>query len=84
VTFNAADFPFEAIEEYGLDIMHPDEFMIAIDDGDPGTLIDAGRQDMAHYKNPALTLEEYLDGLRAGGVPMTADRLARLHGSLGG
>jgi predicted nucleic acid-binding protein len=84
VTFNAADFPSEAIEKYGLDTRHPDAFIIAIDDVDPGALIDAGRRDMAHYKNPPLTLEEYLDGLRAGGVPMTADRLAGLHEPLGG
>ena len=50
------EIPSEAIEKYGLDTRHPDAFIIAIDDVDPGALIDAGRHDMAHYKNPPLTL----------------------------
>jgi hypothetical protein len=81
VTFNATDFPLEAIAKYGLTTANPDAFMIAIDDVDPGALIDAARRDLAHYKNPPLPFEEYLDGLRAGGVPMTAARLAGIRAS---
>jgi hypothetical protein len=83
VTFNEADFPAEAIQKYGLRTRDPDAFIVDVDGTDPGALIDAARHDIAHYKNPPLTIDEYLDGLRAGGVPMTADRLAGLRVPLG-
>lgn len=76
VTFNEADFPAEAIQEYALRTWDPDSFINAVAGIDPGALIEAARHDIAHYKNPPLTIDEYIGGLRAAGVPLAADRLA--------
>ena len=48
-----------------------------VDGLDEGALIDAARDDLAHYRHPPLTIEAYIDRLRRAGLPQTADYLTR-------
>jgi predicted nucleic acid-binding protein len=72
VTFNERDFPAGVISQYGIHTRHPDDFILDIDGIDQGALIDAARDDLAHYQAPPLSVEAYIDGLRLAGVPKTA------------
>lgn len=77
VTFNERDFPAAVLAPKGIYTRHPDDFILDVDGIDPGTLIDAARADLAHYQNPTLEVDYYIDGLRKCGVPKTAAYLNR-------
>lgn len=75
VTFNEKDFPPEYIDKYGIQTLHPDDFILDLDEANEGVLIAAARTDLMHYKNPPLAVDEYIDGLRAAKIRRTADYL---------
>jgi hypothetical protein len=75
VTFNEKDFPAEALKPYGLHTRHPDLFIRDVDGIDPGVVAEAARADLAHYENPPLSVDEYIEGIRSAGLPATADHL---------
>jgi len=77
VTFNTKDFPEHAISKFGLRVQVPDDFILDIEDSDPGVLVDAARNDLAHYQNPPLTIDEYIHDLYKCKVPKTAGYLAK-------
>ena len=76
VTFNERDFPPDALEQYGIHTRHPDDFVLDVEGLARGVLVDAARKDLAHYKDPPLTADEYIGGIRQTGLPRTADFLA--------
>ena len=78
VTFNEADFPVDVLERYGLHTRHPDRFLLDLESLESGALIEAARADKRHYRNPPLTAEAYIDGLRRCGLTDTADYLTRV------
>ena len=75
VTFNESDFPPSTLAPFGIHTRHPDLFIRNVDEIDPGTLITAVKNDMAHYKNPSLDVDAYIAGLREAGMPATAEYL---------
>jgi len=75
VTFNEKDFPADVLKPYGLHTRHPDLFIRDVDGIDPGVVAEAARADLAHYQNPPLSVDEYIDGIRAAGLPETANHL---------
>ena len=84
VTFNARDFPPAALHPYGLHTRHPDEFFRDVDGIDPGVVAESARNDLAHYQNPHLSIDDYIERIRAAGLPMTAEHLNRVRVLLGG
>jgi len=72
VTFNKDDFPEAVLTPYGIHTQHPDLFIQNVDELSPGTLLEAARQDLAHYIAPPLSVDQYAAGLQAAGVPRTA------------
>jgi predicted nucleic acid-binding protein len=77
VTFNERDFPESALDRYGVHTRHPDDFILDIHGLHPGALVRAAKDDLGHYTNPSLDVDTYIGGLRACGVPKTADRLQK-------
>lgn len=77
VTFNENDFPPNAIERYGIHTRHPDDFILDVHGLHPGVLVKAARDDLAHYVEPPLDVDAYIEGLRVCGVPRTADYLQK-------
>jgi hypothetical protein len=75
VTFNTKDFPDHTISKFGLRACVPDDFILDIEESDPGVLIEAARNDLAHYQNPPLTIDEYIRDLYNCKVPKTATYL---------
>ncbi len=78
VTFNEKDFPEEVLSPFGIHTRHPDTFFADIEDVASGIIVEAAKRDLAHYKNPPLTVQIYTDDLRRAGVPQLADYLWRL------
>ena len=63
VTFNLKDFPPSALAPYGVQAIGPDDFAVRLIDYDPDALLDAVAGHRAALKNPAKTVEEYVDTL---------------------
>jgi predicted nucleic acid-binding protein len=78
VTFNEADFPASALDQYGIHTRHPDNFVRDVDGLDPGVVSEAARADRLHYSNPPLSVDEYIAGIKAAGLPMTAAHLDKV------
>lgn len=75
VTFNLRDFPEEKLEPYGIEAVHPDQFIVEQMDLHEGAVIDAVKQQRASLKNPPRSAEDLLETLSAQGLVVTADRL---------
>jgi hypothetical protein len=75
VTFNGNDFPPAAVDRYGIHTKHPDEFLLDVDGIHSGVLVNAAIREKAHYTDPPIPLDRYLQDLRNAGVPQTADHL---------
>jgi predicted nucleic acid-binding protein len=75
VTFNEKDFPAETLKPLRLHAKHPDEFLLDAFSLSPEIFIEAVRADFAHYKNPPLTFDTYIESLTRAGVPKLAHAL---------
>lgn len=71
VTRNAKDFPDDALKPFGIAAQHPDEFVVHLIDLAPGVVIEAARRHRESLKNPAKTVEEYLEMLEGEGLTET-------------
>jgi predicted nucleic acid-binding protein len=72
VTQNVKDFPSGALEPFGIEAQHPDEFIVHLLDLEAARVIDAARQHRESLKNPAKTASEYIEMLRREGLTETA------------
>ena len=78
VTFNLKDFPSTALDAYGVEAIHPDEFIQNLIDLDPLTVSQAAQRQLSTLKNPPLTQDKYLDTLFKQGLPQSTERLREL------
>ncbi len=77
VTFNTTDFPDHSIEPFGIEVIHPDTFLLDLLDLAPGAVIDElSRQARANHRAPR-TIPHILDALERAGVPAFADEVRR-------
>lgn len=84
VTFNLADFPAASIANFGIHAVHPDEFLLDVHGLDADAFVRAVEEDRLRYRNPPLSLADYVASLRKSQVPKTADLIDGLAVSLGG
>jgi predicted nucleic acid-binding protein len=75
VTFNLKDFPAEALRPYGVEAIHPDDFLIQQIDLAPGLVAAAIKMHRASLQNPPKTVEDYIDTLERQQLPKAAIRL---------
>ncbi len=69
VTFNRRDFPEPVLEQYNIELLHPDDFLhFQFDLGD-AQVITAVQRIRKRLKNPPLSAAEYLDRLELQGLP---------------
>ena len=54
------DFPAETAAYYGIEIQHPDEFLIHVLDLAPGAVLEALQRLRQSLKNPPVAIEQYL------------------------
>jgi len=75
VTINLRDFPAESLGPYGIEAMHPDEFIEHQFGLRPGEVIAAAKRIRMRLLNPERSPVEYLETLASHGLPVTADLL---------
>ncbi len=63
VTTNLKHFSDGALEPYGLEAQHPDEFLCYLFDLDPGRVLQAVTEQAADLRRPPRTILEVLEGL---------------------
>jgi predicted nucleic acid-binding protein len=75
VTTNLKDFPAGLLGTYGIEAIHPDDFMVAQLDLDEFAALAAFRDMRARKKAPALGVEEFAQAMERNGLVATASRL---------
>lgn len=75
VTFNVADFPSSSTGPHGVDIIHPDAFLLDLLDLAPPIVIAEIREQAAANRREPQTLESLLDALGTAGAPNFADEV---------
>jgi predicted nucleic acid-binding protein len=75
VTHNLRDFPAALVTPFGVEVLHPDDFIVAQIDLNELTALAAFRAMRARKKNPALDPEAFAHALERNGLATTANRL---------
>ncbi|MDR1852068.1 MAG: PIN domain-containing protein [Propionibacteriaceae bacterium] len=78
VTFNIKHFPTAALEPYGIQAVHPDDFLLDQLDLYPVAVLDAVDEVPGAYENPPVTIREFLNLLARSSVPRFASTVAPL------
>lgn len=80
VTANVKDFPSSALGRYGIETVHPDDFVLDLIDLAPVTVADVVRAQAGALKNPPRSVSELLETLRNNGLAQSVARLRELLG----
>lgn len=75
VTVNVRDFPATELAAIGLEVIHPDTFIVAQWDLDPLVAAAAFKRMRARWKKPQASALDFASALERNGLPMTAHRL---------
>jgi hypothetical protein len=75
VTANLRDFPAEAVDPPGIEVIHPDLFIAAQWDLEPLVAVAAFKRMRARWKRPQASAEDFVAAMERGGLPATAQRL---------
>lgn len=76
VTFNLKDFPEHTLDDFGVEAMHPDEFITDLFDLNQAVVLSAVARQRRDMKRPPKTVDEYLDGLHQV-LPQTVKELSK-------
>lgn len=71
VTFNLRDFPEKNVSAHGIEILHPDDFLIAQYDLDPIRVLTSVKANRERLRNPPKTAAELIATYEAQGLPQT-------------
>ncbi len=75
VTANLMDFPETITKPLGLEVIHPDQFIVAQWDLDQLAAVAAFKRMRARWKKPQATASDFASAMERGGLPATAQRL---------
>jgi len=78
VTFNLKDFPVSRVRKYGIDVLHPDIFVLNVIESDPDLAFGAFKHQVASLKNPPFSEEEILRFIHRSGLVKSAARLKKM------
>ncbi len=77
VTKNLKHFPADVVQPYGIDVQHPDDFLLNHLNLFPGPFCTAVRKVRARLKNPPYSVQEYLQTLARQGLVATVAELGQ-------
>lgn len=69
VTQDLPGFPYDAVAPYGIQVQHPDEFLLGLAALHPSLAVEILRAQAAALTRPPLTIHDVLDALAVAGVP---------------
>lgn len=64
VTYNLKDFPKHILDQYAVEALHPDDFIMHLIDLNPGVVCSYVKKHKESLKNPPYSVERYLDNLK--------------------
>lgn len=76
VTFNLKDFPDTALGSFDIEALHPDDFIADLRDLDKAAVLEAAQRQRQSLKNPALSVQAYLDKLLQQKLPESVKLLS--------
>lgn len=76
VTFNLRHFPEQSCEPHGVDVLHPDEFLVSMFDLDPDAVAAVIQAQSDALRKPPIPPRDLIGMLSRAGVPEFAKRLA--------
>ncbi|MBV4475702.1 PIN domain-containing protein [Pseudomonas botevensis] len=76
VTFNRKDFPDAALQPFGVEAQHPDEFVDNLFDLDPVSVVMAAQKQRRQLKMPTMEVEPFLDLLQRQGLVQSVKALS--------
>ncbi|MFC0142171.1 PIN domain-containing protein [Erwinia mallotivora] len=79
VTINLKDFPKAALNNFGIETMHPDEFITDLFDLNPALVLSAVSQQRRSMSKPGVSVEEYLEALKKQSLNLTVKELKMYH-----
>ena len=77
VTFNLKDFPTHVLAPYGIEPLHPDEFLLSQLELDAVAVCRAVRSQRESFKNPPRTIDDLLDTFMQQGLAEFVGELRR-------
>lgn len=77
VTMNQRDFPADIVGPFGIEVQHPDEFVLRLFNLAPGAVVAAAQNHRQSLKNPPKTVTEYLETVERQGLTQTASVLRK-------
>ncbi|MFI4939696.1 MAG: PIN domain-containing protein [Burkholderiales bacterium] len=80
VTFNLTDFPETVTKMHGIDILHPDDFLVAQYDLDPIRMLKIVKKLRERLKNPPKTAEDLIATYQAQRLPQICKLLEKAIG----
>lgn len=80
VTFNLKHFPAEAVSLYGIEVLHPDNFITRQLQRQPDAALKAIKAMRARWRNPPRSADEMMAALEKRGLSMTAAYLGEVRG----
>ncbi len=75
VTFNLKDFPPADLEPYGIDVLHPDDFIYYQIDMAPAICCSAIKKQRTVLKSPPIEVDEFLAILQKQQLPQSVSKL---------
>jgi hypothetical protein len=76
VTFNLKDFPEGELSKFGIDALHPDDFVVAQIGINHAAVCAAAKRQRERLRNPPKSVVEFLDSLSIQGLPQTVAALS--------
>ncbi len=77
ITYNLSDFPREKLDPFGVEAIHPDDFIVYQFDLNEAAVCRAVQKQRATLKNPPVSVERLLETLSGQSLPKTVGRLSR-------
>ena len=77
VTFNVDDFPEASLAPFGVEVLHPDAFLLDLLDLAPGLVLGARSDQAAANRRAPKTVADLLDALARAGAAAFADEVRR-------
>ena len=71
VTFNLKDFPERVVSQFGIEVLHPDDFVMLQYDLKQLDVLAAVKAMRARLKNPPKSVAQFLEKLELQGLPQT-------------
>lgn len=75
VTFNLKDFPTPALDAFGIEALHPDDFVMDLLDLNRALVLSVVTTQRSYLRKPPMSVDDYLEALLRQGMAQTVKEL---------